>query len=136
MEEAVVAARDELALRPADDARAVREARADRDVAVAREQRRDERQERAQVGRQVDVHVGDDPRLAPRPGGAQRAAAALALEAQVLDPAQLAAQARAIAGVPSVLALSAITIRHAKGNDSLRNRCRRRMLCSSAASSL
>ena len=64
VQEAVVAARDDLALRAADDARAVREARADREVAVAGEQRGDERQQRAQVGREVDVHVGDDPRLA------------------------------------------------------------------------
>jgi hypothetical protein len=40
-------------------------------------------------GRQVDVHVADDPRLARRPGGAQRPPAALALEAQDGHVAQL-----------------------------------------------
>ena len=79
----VVAARDELALRAADDPRAVREPRADGQVAVARHQRRDEREQPAQVRREVDVHVADDLRRARRPGGAQRAAAALLLEPQV-----------------------------------------------------
>ncbi len=88
VQQAVVAARDDLALRAADDAGALREPRADRDVAVAGEQRGDERQQRAEVGREVDVHVADDPRAAPRPGGPQRAAAALALQVQVLDAAQ------------------------------------------------
>ncbi len=53
-----------------------RQPRADGDVAVAGQQRRDEREQRAQVGRQVDVHVADDRRVAGRPGRAQRAAAA------------------------------------------------------------
>ena len=35
---------------------------ADRDVAVAGQQRGDQRQQRVQVGGQVDVHVGDHPR--------------------------------------------------------------------------
>ena len=52
---------------------------------------------RAQVGRQVDVHVADDPRVAARPGLAQRAAAALAVEAQQLDAGQLVRQRRAMA---------------------------------------
>ena len=82
-QEAVVATRDELALRAAHDPRAVGEAGADREIAVAGHQRRDQRQQPAQVGREVDVHVGDDLRRARRPGGAQRAAAALLLEPQV-----------------------------------------------------
>ena len=60
-----------------------RQARADREVAVAGEQRRDERQQRAQVGREVDVHVADDAsrrspptRRAARGRGPSRAAAA------------------------------------------------------------
>ena len=44
--------------------RAARQARPDRDVGVPRHERRDERQQRAQVGREVDVHVGDDVGLA------------------------------------------------------------------------
>jgi hypothetical protein len=70
----------------------VGEPRADRDVAVARQRRRDEGQQRARVGREVDVHVGDDARVAARPRLAQRAAAALAIEAQVRDAAQLRLQ--------------------------------------------
>ena len=71
---------------------------------------------RAQVGREVDVHVADDPRVAARPGLAQRAAAALAIEAQQLDAAAARARApRAMAGVASVLALSAMTIRQENG---------------------
>jgi hypothetical protein len=59
---------------------------------VARKQRRDERQEAAQVGREVDVHVTDDPRPARAPGGAQRAPTALALLAQVFDAGQRAGE--------------------------------------------
>ena len=104
---------------------------------MAREQRRDERQQRAQVGREVDVHVADDPRAARRPGRAQRAAAALALQPQELDAAAARCASRAaIAGVASVLALSAITTRQQNGKPSDRKRCRRRTLRSSAASSL
>ena len=71
----------------------------------------------AQVGREVDVHVGDDVApVAGRPRRAQRAPAALAVEAQDATPRSRRASARAIAGVASVLALSAITIRQLNGN--------------------
>ena len=91
----------------------------------------------AQVGREVDVHVGDDlgARLADqaarsaRPRPFARAAGARRRAARAQPPA-------AIAGVASVLALSAITIRQVNGNSAARKRCRRRMLGSSAASSL
>jgi hypothetical protein len=63
----------------------VGEAGADGQVAVARHQRRDEREQAAQVGREVDVHVADDVRRAGRPGGAQRTAAALLLDAEVAN---------------------------------------------------
>ena len=56
----VVAARDELALRVARHVRSRREARADRDVGVTGDERRDEREERVEIGREVDVHVRDD----------------------------------------------------------------------------
>ena len=116
VQEAVVGARDELALGAAHDARAVRQPRADREVGVPGQQRRDEREQRAQVRREVDVHVADDPRAARRPGGAQRAAAALALQREHVDAGQRRRRAaRAIAGVASVRALSAMTIRHEKG---------------------
>ena len=88
VQDRVVGARDQLALGPAHDAGAMRQPRPDREVAVAGEQRGDEREQAAQVGREVDVHVGDDARLRGRPGGAQRAAAALALEPQQLDAGQ------------------------------------------------
>ena len=63
----VVAARDELALRVAGDVRTRREPRTDRDVGVARHERRDERQERVEIGREVDVHVRDDVGVARAP---------------------------------------------------------------------
>ena len=94
VQDVVVGARDELALRPAHDAGAVREPRADREVRVPRQQRRHERQQPAQVGREVDVHVADHPRAAGRPGGAQRAPAALAVQAEHVDAGQLPGEAR------------------------------------------
>ena len=51
-------------------------------------------------------------------------------------PPSVRASTRAIAGVSSVLALSAITIRHVNGNSASRKRWRRRMLRSSPACSL
>jgi hypothetical protein len=72
----------------------VRQARPDREVGVAGQQRRDQRQQRTEVGREVDVHVADDARAARRPGGTQRAAAALAVEPEQLDARQLVAQPR------------------------------------------
>ena len=73
----VVAAGDELPLRPAHHPRAAREPAADREVGVPGQQRRDQRQQRGQVGGQVDVHVGEHRRVGGGPDGAQRAAAAL-----------------------------------------------------------
>ena len=76
-----------------------------------------QRQQRAQVGREVDVHVADDvarrcavhaARSArPRPFRAGRAPR---------RPGGRAASAAATRGVSSVLALSAMTIRHANGS--------------------
>ena len=94
VQQAVVGARDELAVRPAHDARAVRQARPDREVGVPGEQRRDQRQQPAQVGREVDVHVADHAGVAGRPCRPQRAAAPLALQPQQLDAGQLVAQPR------------------------------------------
>ena len=68
-----------------------------------------------QVGRQVDVHVSDYPRTAGRPRRAQRPAAALLLEPQHADVVELGASVFAMSGVRSVLALSAIVIRHENG---------------------
>ena len=97
-QQAVVGARDELALGAAHDARRARQARADGEVAVAREQRRHERQQAAQVGRQVDVHVAEHARVAARPGLAQGEPAALAIEAQDLDAGQLVRERRGDGG--------------------------------------
>jgi len=72
----------------------MREPRADRDVAVPGQQRRDEREQRAQIRREIDVHVGDHARGRARPRCPQRAAAALAGEPQRLDVRQLGGEAR------------------------------------------
>ena len=56
-EQEVVAARDDLALWPADDPRAAGQPGPDRDVAVPGEQRGDEGKQRVQVRGQVHVHV-------------------------------------------------------------------------------
>src|SRR5439155_1102940 len=57
MEDEVVRARDQRALRAPAHARASREATSDRDLAVAGHERRHKRKERIEVRRQVDVHV-------------------------------------------------------------------------------
>src|SRR5919201_4392642 len=72
----VVRALDELALDGALHARAVHQARANRKVAVAAEERRDQGEERVEAGGEVDVHVREHVGLALGPCGAQRAAAA------------------------------------------------------------
>ena len=120
VQDAVVGARDQLALGAADDPRAVREAGADREVAVAGQQRRDQRQQPAQVGREVDVHVGDDAGgLSATRRRAARGRGPSALEPQVRRRrAARSASRSAIAGVASVLALSAITIRQLNGKPS------------------
>ena len=51
---------------------------------MARHEGRDEREERVEIGRQVDVHVGENGRSARRPRGAQRPPAALGVEMQRL----------------------------------------------------
>ena len=138
VQDAVVAARDELALRAAHDPRAVRQPRADREVAVAGHQRRDEREQPAQVGREVDVHVGDDPRRAAPTrrraargrGPCGRAAGGCTRGQRCREPARRSPAWR------RRCALSAITIRQLNGKPSVRKRCRRRMLRSSPAASL
>ena len=60
----VVAAGDELPLRPADHPRAAGQPGADGEVGVAGDQRRDQRQQGVEVGGQVDVHVGEHRRVA------------------------------------------------------------------------
>ena len=81
----VVAARDHLALRPAHHPRAVPQPAADREVGVAADQRRDQRQQRVEVGGQVDVHVDEHVRVGVGPHLLQRPAAALLGEVDDAD---------------------------------------------------
>ena len=74
VEQQVVAAGNDLALRAADHPGAPRQPGPDRDVAVPGQQRRDQRQQRVQVGGQVHVHIGIDVGVAAGPDRAQRAA--------------------------------------------------------------
>jgi hypothetical protein len=89
LEEVVVGAGDQLALRAADHPRAARQPGADRQVRVAGDQRRDQRQQRLEPGREVDVHVGEDVGVAARPDPPQRPAASLLGEAHVGDRVEL-----------------------------------------------
>ena len=73
----VVAARDELPLRPALDPRGGGEAGPDRDVGVPADQGSDEREQRREVGGQVDVHVDEDVALRGAPHPLERPAPAL-----------------------------------------------------------
>ena len=84
VEERVVAAGEHLPLDLASHMRGVGEPGADRDFAVSREDRRDQREEALEVRREVDVHVGDDVGLTREPGGPECEAAALALEEERL----------------------------------------------------
>jgi hypothetical protein len=92
VQQRVVAARDQLSLGAAHDAGAGGQPRPDGEVRMGGQQRRDEGQQRAQVGREIDVRVGDHAGVARRPRGAQRAAAALAVEAQRAHAGQLGGQ--------------------------------------------
>ena len=76
----VVAARDELPLRPADDPRSAAEPGADREVGVPGDQRGDQGQQGGEVGREVDVAVGEHGRVGGSPDRPQRPPAALLLE--------------------------------------------------------
>ena len=64
----------------ARDVRSGRETRADRDIRVARHERRDEGQQRTETGREIDIHVRDDVGVARAPRASQREAAAFAVE--------------------------------------------------------
>ena len=71
------AAVDQVALEAAPDSGVVREPRADGELAVARQHRRDERQEALQLRGEVDVNGGDDVRVAREPRRSQRDASSL-----------------------------------------------------------
>ena len=76
-------------LRPAHDVRAAGQPSADREVAVAGDQRRDERQQRREVGREVDVHVREDGGVARRPDLVERAPAPFCSSRTQSTPSQL-----------------------------------------------
>jgi len=88
----VVTARDQLALEAARDLRTGCEARPDREVSASFEQWEHKLTQRRQVGRQIDIHVGEDIRIASHPCDAQRVAAALAIEVQDLDVLELVSE--------------------------------------------
>ena len=79
----VVAARDQLALEAALDSGRAGQPRPDREVRVSADQRCDQRQQRVEVGGEVDVHVDQHVAVRPTPGLLQRAPPPLL--GQVLD---------------------------------------------------
>jgi hypothetical protein len=92
VQQEVVGTRDEFPARAAHYPRAPRQPGADRHVAVPGEQGREQREQRVQVGGQVDVHVGVHVGVAGRPDGAQRPAAARPLDLDGPDRRQLGLQ--------------------------------------------
>jgi hypothetical protein len=76
VQQQVVAAGQDLPARAADHPGAVRQPGPDGHVAVPGQQRRDQREQCAEVRRQVDIHAGQDVGVAAGPDGPQRAAAA------------------------------------------------------------
>jgi hypothetical protein len=72
--------------------RAPRASREPTASSLAREQRSHQRQQGVQVSRQVDVHVGHHVGVADRPGGTQRASAALLVEMDHADSGELGRQ--------------------------------------------
>ena len=76
MQQKVVTAGDDFPPRATNYPGGSRQPGADRHVAVPRHQRSDQRQEGRKVRGQIDVHVGDDARVAGSPDVMQRAPAA------------------------------------------------------------
>ncbi len=74
------------------DVRPGREARSDRDVRVPRDEGGDEREERVEIGREIDVHVSDDLGVARAPRLPQRASPTLAVEVDRVHTVELAGQ--------------------------------------------
>ena len=105
---------------PAHDARAGGQPGADGDVAVARHERRDERQQRVEVGREVDVHVGDDARRAADHAARSARPRPFWSRCSALTPSSSAARRQAMPHVRSVLALSAIVTATGAGSASVR----------------
>ena len=89
LQEEVVAARDEFPFGSTDHARVAGQPRPDREVGMARNQRRKQRAERRQIGGQIHVHVRQDRRRRGEPHLAQRVPAALFGHVDHLHLAQL-----------------------------------------------
>lgn len=92
-DDAVVAAGDELAARPAHRACAGSQPGADREVRVPAGQGRDQREQSVEARGEVHVHVRHDVRVARAPDRAQRESAALAVQVDDADPGQLVREA-------------------------------------------
>ena len=116
----VVAARDQLPLRPPDHGGAGGQAGADGQVAVAGQQGRDQGQQRLQAGGQVSVHVGDHGGVAGPPDLPQRPPPALLGDVDGPDPGSRSPSRLASSQVASVLALSAMEIRKLNGKLAVR----------------
>ena len=91
-EQPVVTARDKLALAASSDAGAGMEPRSDRQVAVPGQERCDQGQQRAEIRRQVDVHVREHLGPAHRPRRPKRPAATLGRQVHGPDLGQLVHQ--------------------------------------------
>ena len=112
----VVGAGDQLPLRAPDHPRHRAQSAADGHVGVARHQRRDEREQGVEVGRQVDVEIGEHGGVAraphrasgPGPGPSGRGG-------RPPPPGARRLRARAMSRVRSVEALSAMVMRKVNG---------------------
>ena len=92
MKEQVVPPRDHLTLRTALYPGAMHKAAPNRDVAMPGDERRDQRQQAIQVGREIDVHIGDDRRATPEPRLSDGPASTLLFKAHGADTVQLERQ--------------------------------------------
>ena len=86
VQQRVVAPGDDLSYRTPHHAGPRCEPGADRDVAVARDERGHQRQEGVEPGRQVDVEIGDHRGVAGRPRGPQRPTPPLLVEVDGAHP--------------------------------------------------
>ena len=106
----------DLALRVAGHVRAGRQPGADRDIGVARDERRHEREQRVEVGREVDVHVRDDVGVTRTPrGSAARSRGPCDRGGGRGRAGSSRSRSSARARCRSVDALSTIVIRHENG---------------------
>ena len=92
MQQQVVATGDDLAPRAADYPCPAGQPGSDGHVAVAGEQRRDQREQGVQVCRQIDIHIGEHVRVVRQPDGSQCPAAAWLLQPDGANQVELARQ--------------------------------------------